>query len=38
MAAGEGGVCVGRGLFSLHIYIENFKKIFLYETTGLISI
>ena len=24
----------GRGLFSLYIYIENFKKIFLSETTG----
>ena len=28
----------GRGLFSLYIYIENFKKIFLSETTGPISI
>ena len=27
----------GRGLFSLYIYIENFK-IFLLETTGQISI
>ena len=27
----------GRGLFSLYIYIENFKKKFLSETTGLIS-
>ena len=28
----------GRGLFSLYIYIENLKKIFLSETTGPISI
>ena len=28
----------GRGLFSLYIYIENFKKIFLSETTWPISI
>ena len=28
----------GWGLFSLYIYIENLKKIFLSETTGLISI
>ena len=28
----------GRGLFSLYIYIENFKKNFLSETTGPISI
>ena len=27
-----------RGLFSLYIYIENIKKIFLSETTGWISI
>ena len=35
---GSGGGGGGRGLFSLHIYIENFKKIFLSETAGLISI
>ena len=28
----------GRGLFALYIYIENFKKIFLSEIAGTISI
>ena len=28
----------GWGLFSLYIYIENLKKLFLSETTGPISV
>ena len=44
-AAGVGGVSGGGGdegggrcLFSLYIYIENLKKVFLSETTGPISV
>ena len=37
MAVVRGGVGVGACLFSLYIYIDNLKKIYLSETTGSIS-